>query len=304
MSFAVKVDPTNPGQFFACCGLLELADRLWPGAESWFADGAFLISCAGELNELIEAFCRANLTSALTPAFQTEREVLEQKKRDLKRANKVLDAREEARRKELGKLFRVGNIYVKEPFRLTLDWWQSDDDAVPKTWAGSQAVIRIARAALASVPAALSTDSIFDYGCVMRASDGPDEGDETSDADDEADKVEPYYFDSRRCPNAHPRDVGFSVNRLGLTTTAHPAVELLCLVGLQRCLPAKTDEPRVYDYFTWAEPLGPNLLPAIVSGLLPHVGATGYRFENWYRTGQKKHKAFRSAVPHSKQGAQ
>ncbi len=25
--------PTNPGQFFACCGLLELADRLWPGAE-------------------------------------------------------------------------------------------------------------------------------------------------------------------------------------------------------------------------------------------------------------------------------
>src|SRR5262249_25951334 len=23
----------NPGQFFACCGLLELADRLWPEAE-------------------------------------------------------------------------------------------------------------------------------------------------------------------------------------------------------------------------------------------------------------------------------
>ena len=33
----VNVDPTNPGQFFACCGLLELADRLWPGAEGWFA---------------------------------------------------------------------------------------------------------------------------------------------------------------------------------------------------------------------------------------------------------------------------
>ncbi|TWW08183.1 hypothetical protein E3A20_26890, partial [Planctomyces bekefii] len=27
-SFWVNVDPTNPGQFFACCGLLELADRL------------------------------------------------------------------------------------------------------------------------------------------------------------------------------------------------------------------------------------------------------------------------------------
>ena len=32
----ITVDPTNPGQFFACCGLLELADRLWPGAEGWF----------------------------------------------------------------------------------------------------------------------------------------------------------------------------------------------------------------------------------------------------------------------------
>ena len=28
----IPVKLTNPGQFFACCGLLELADRLWPGA--------------------------------------------------------------------------------------------------------------------------------------------------------------------------------------------------------------------------------------------------------------------------------
>ncbi len=28
-SMSVKVDVTNPGQFFACCGLLELADRMW-----------------------------------------------------------------------------------------------------------------------------------------------------------------------------------------------------------------------------------------------------------------------------------
>ena len=34
MSFQVRVDPTNAGQFFACCGLLELANRLWQGVES------------------------------------------------------------------------------------------------------------------------------------------------------------------------------------------------------------------------------------------------------------------------------
>ena len=50
-SIMVAVDPTNPGQFFACCGLLELADRLWPGAEGWFAvDGReFTIECGGTL---------------------------------------------------------------------------------------------------------------------------------------------------------------------------------------------------------------------------------------------------------------
>ena len=48
-SITVKVNVTNPGQFFACCGLLELADRLWPGAEGWFdgSGGEFRIACGG-----------------------------------------------------------------------------------------------------------------------------------------------------------------------------------------------------------------------------------------------------------------
>jgi CRISPR-associated protein Csx14 len=32
----LAVTPRNPGQFFACCGVLELASRLWPGSEGWF----------------------------------------------------------------------------------------------------------------------------------------------------------------------------------------------------------------------------------------------------------------------------
>ncbi len=44
----IDVDVTNPGQFFACCGLLELADRLWPGAEGWFEERQFRIM--GSLN--------------------------------------------------------------------------------------------------------------------------------------------------------------------------------------------------------------------------------------------------------------
>ncbi len=49
----VNVDVTNPGQFFACCGLLELADRLWPGAEGWFQENQFCIAASGSLSEII-----------------------------------------------------------------------------------------------------------------------------------------------------------------------------------------------------------------------------------------------------------
>jgi len=122
------------------------------------------------------------------------------------------------------------------------------------------------------------------------------------DPDDPRKKVEPYYFDARRGPNAHSRDVGFSPNDLQMTTIAFPAVEFLCLVGLQRGLPARADRPRVFRYATWTVPLPPVLLPAAVSGLLPHAGQAEYRFENWYRTGQKKHKAFRSATPTLRRG--
>ena len=37
--------------------------------------------------------------------------------------------------------------------------------------------------------------------------------------------------------------------------------------------------------------------PCVFVRLLSCVGGRGYRFENWFRTGQRKHKAFRPATP-------
>lgn len=34
----LPLDPRNPGQFFACCGLFELAELAVPGGEAWFED--------------------------------------------------------------------------------------------------------------------------------------------------------------------------------------------------------------------------------------------------------------------------
>lgn len=53
-TITVNVDVTNPGHFFACCGLLELADRLWPGAEGWFEGREFLLTVQGSLAQIIK----------------------------------------------------------------------------------------------------------------------------------------------------------------------------------------------------------------------------------------------------------
>jgi hypothetical protein len=257
-TITVKVDVTNPGQFFACCGLLELADRLWPGAEGWFDDGdqTFLISGGGTVNSLIEAISAAELIHVRPDDPYSS------------------------------------PIVIAAPFRpLSIDWWETDLTGARdlKVWAGTMESFGIARAMQHAMKnTRFHGPDLFDIGTVVTT------------PDDAGKKKEPYYFDARRTPNAHSRDVGFSPNDLGLTSIAHPAVEFLCLIGLQVARPAFTGESRVYDYFTWHVPLLPNLLLAASTGSLGLADARAYRFENWFRTGQKKHKAFRSATPLAK----
>lgn len=258
MSIRINVDATNPGQFFACCGILELADRLWDGAEGWFAERQFHVTTEGDWQALIQAVRHAELVQ-LDPDDST-----------------------------------ASPIQIGAPFRtLRLDWWQDEraGGRELKIWAGTMDSARIARAMQHAM-----RDERF------QGSDPFNVGVIAYDPEDSEKKVEPFYFDARRGPNAHSRDVGFAPNDLQMTTTAFPAVEFLCLVGLQRCLPAKTDQPRVFDYFKWTQPIPPSLLPAAVCGLLAPGDQNCYRFENWYRTGQRKHKAFRLAIPFSTRG--
>lgn len=248
--FRVRVDVTNPGQFFACCGLFELASRLCPDAQAWFEPTHFVVSSAPSLADLVNALRAVRL-------MQTD----------------VEDT-------------TASPIQVSVPFSLRLDWWKSDDraDSDLKVWAGTMESFRIARAMQNALRNdVFSTENLLDVGMVAYDPDAPDK------------KVEPFYFDARRGPNAHSRDVGFAPNDLGLTTIASPAVELLCLIGLQRTRPVRTDQPRVFDYIAWTQALPACLAQAAVAGLLPYFSGPRYRFESWFRTGQRKHKAFLTA---------
>jgi CRISPR-associated protein Csb3 len=277
-SITVTVDPTNPGQFFACCGLLELADRLWPGAEGWFGAGGleFHVACGEhKLEELLSAI------------------------RKLQLANPVEDDEDGSEEAEDDDIASFEPMIITSPVTLQLDWWQEKG---LKPWAGSMKAPVIAIAMARGVDSNISDP--LNQATVVR------DPDKVVLAKGGRERIvigkprEPFYFDARRGTNVLDRDVGFVPDSLKkaykVYTFAYPVVEIFSLIGLQRGRPRPTMKPRVYDYFTWTFPINPVVLPAAVIGNIGDSKALGFRFRNAFRTGQRKHKTFTPAIPLSK----
>lgn len=128
----LDVDLTNPGQFFGCCGVFELAQRLWPHATAYF-EGTQLVVSDGDLKELV------------AKTAQTPLEVLEP-------ANQTSSA-----------------LRLAGPFDLRIDWWKVERGL--KTWAGRMSVDRIATNLQRDLPNTLS-NGFFNYGHVVVGTDG------------------------------------------------------------------------------------------------------------------------------------
>lgn len=240
----VRVDVTNPGKFFACCGLFELADRLSPGCRAAFADKErFQVVPAGErplpnLETLIAALHGVDL-EAVTPEEPA-----------------------------------ATPLRVPVPFDLRLDWWndQRSKGSELKTWAGQQKVTRIAAAMQATLlEDVVSEDNLLDNNAVLY------------EAGSRTKTVEPFYFDSRRAAQAHAIDIGFSPDTQQMEMPVHATTELLCLVGLQRFRPRVNDD-RSRTYRVWETPLSIVAAAAVASCGADMPATTNYRFRLLYRT--------------------
>ncbi len=144
----VNVDITNPGQFFACCGLLELAHRLCNGApaEARFLPGRFDVVAPG-LDE-------APLALIIDKLRQTTIEL------------------------ETNRGDRATHPVRLQKFALTLDWWldPSGNNARFKLWAGQQTslkIVQVLRAAMAQIEG-VSTPDLFDAGVPLTGRFGVD----------------------------------------------------------------------------------------------------------------------------------
>jgi hypothetical protein len=238
----INVDVTNPGQFFACCGLLELADRLWSGAEGWFTADEFCVLCSGSLHSLLDAILK-NLPE----------EVL--------RVSNALDVKP---------LFAPLRFSFERESSLTLDAWvtiTTAKGAVISTanppwnfWSGQQTSLRIWTALRAALIELLkdfdpeASRDLFQQRLLLSGRFGFDPG-----------------------PAWNALDVGFSPNEQGIRVESSPAVELLAAVGVQRFRPRISKRRDRFDYFTWGIPLTPSVAAAAAAGAISFHPGGAYR---------------------------
>ncbi|PIE64046.1 MAG: hypothetical protein CSA26_10090, partial [Desulfobacterales bacterium] len=183
-----------------------------------------------------------------------------------------------------------GVIQICEPFNLILDWWRYEERSIGKlkTWAGQMSVCSIAKDMQQALKAEI-TENQNEINKILFMSSIKTAG-------------QPYYFNADYAGNAQAQDVGFSIDKLTkggvkIKTASVPAVELLCLVGLQRARPqlavCEKNKERLYDYRVWKDPLPILLLPAAITGELP-LKYHRFRFANPSRA--KDYRAFMPAI--------
>jgi hypothetical protein len=237
-SITVHVDLTNPGQFFACCGLLELADRLWPGAEGWFSEGGkeFCIACAGTLKELLSILVMypptaierldangldiAPIIAPLLLSFDGGATI-----------GLVLDAWTQIRAEK-----GTAKVISNPPW----NFWSGQQTSLG-IWLG----LREELAEQLSRLADKQLETLFDQRRFQRGRFGFDCG-----------------------PAWNALDVGFSPNEHNMKVESSSACELLAVVGLQRFRPLLNEDRDGFDYFTWHNACSPAVAAAAMAGAL------------------------------------
>ncbi|MFM9965534.1 MAG: type I-U CRISPR-associated protein Cas8c [Planctomycetaceae bacterium] len=261
-NIAIPVDLTNPGQFFACCGLLELADRLWPGAVGWFDRQEFRIQTIDRTRTLSELLSEARSTT-FNVGDDSESDDDDSKDDDLP-------------------VEPIRLQWKNEKPAIHLDWWTEKSI---KPWAGSMKERVILRAMLNDIDPE-NVDPFNDLKAVLYK----------SPKKKKPDKKEPFYFDPRRGNKSHPLDSGFSPDTHKMQAECCPALESLCFIGLQRARPAATGTANQSRYTVWTQHIAANLVGAVVCGIVPIPGSINYVFNNYFRTDQRKHKTFSQAT--------
>lgn len=282
-NITIPVDLTNPGQFFACCGLLELASRIDENALGWFDGSKYCISTCAE--DVLDKFfsCTIEVDTSYQSAHTDDGE------------EEGADDGDDHHRG------RVFPMTLGPPFDLLLNWW-TDDEAQGqklKLWTAGQRV----------------TDLLLGHHKKKKkkAKGKPDETIRvyTPSTREHFAKVVQKYPDDwlrKAVPIDSPAAFSFDSrlsrnNALDLGHFTHgtlafsPAIDVLCLVGFQRFRPEMIEVWNRNRYCTWVEPLPVLVAPMAALGMLPSFVGQYFEFPVKARDSQGRFKLFGHAQP-------
>jgi CRISPR-associated protein Csb3 len=276
----IHVDPTNPGQFFACCGLLELAHKIYPEATAAFVheSGAFSFDLrlpnSHDPHSLIIDLIKCDVISTLTE------EQLERLRKFLNKNKKTFTELEAIEKQKLKALWDRERLRIGQPYNFWIDWWNDEfaGGSNFKTWAGKQFAIDILRGVQQGLRACYKEAEIKSL-MNLSVSDG----------------ALPFYFNSDIGGHSASLDVGYSLDALEIRADTKPAIEFLSFIGLQRFRPNRSRDRKTFAYHLWTEHLPPMLAAATACGALVSEHLYCFEFRLLFRT--KYLKAFLPAKP-------
>lgn len=279
----IPVDLTNPGQFFACCGLLELASRIDEHALAWFDESEYCISTSGQ--DLLDKFF--NCTVEVDTSYQS--------------SNAEDDKEEDTDDGDDRHRGRVFPMKLGPPFHLQLSWW-TDNEAQRqklKLWTAGQRVTDIllghhkkkkkkSKGKADEIIRAYTPSTLEHFASAVKAC-----------PDDWLRKAVPiespaaFSFDSRLSGN-NALDMGHFAHG---TLAFSPAIDVLCLVGFQRFRPTMIEVWNRNRYCTWITPLPVLIAPMAALGMLPSFVGQCFEFPIKARDSQGRFKLFGHAQP-------
>jgi CRISPR-associated protein Csb3 len=268
----INVDVTNPGQFFACCGLLELADRIDRATTAYFEPGGFLIHA--DVPRVLDAFFKCVVTVETSEVDDDDDRSDDKPDVDAHRG-------------------RTYPMILGEPFELRLDWWREEAAQAQKlkTWTAGQRV----------------TDLLREHHKGKKGVRTPSMRERFSDAFAKCPtdwvrepfpikSPSPFNFDSRLSRN-NALDLGFPNKTEDSVMAFSPAAEVLTLIALQRFRPLTLEIWKRNRYYTWNKPLPAELACVAALGLIPQVSASCFEFPVIRRDAKGRFKLFGHAQP-------
>lgn len=255
-TISIPVDLYNPGEFFACCGLLELAHRLTKSgrrALGWF--------------ENIES-ARSHFSIS---AFTDDGPIT---------LKKIILPLKECEISTTKPEFKEGPVLLGSPFNITLDWRSPfPQNSMIKTFAGQQNLLEIVQALQQAIKKISDNEFVESELLRLRI---PTTRAVTS-------------FDIEKAEDAIDAGFSMDVQEGRLFRHSRVFLELLALIGGQRFCPQQGEERLDRIYFAWQIPLSAPLASSALSRNIPAIPSIGYSFRMYKREASGKYKGFNVA---------